>query len=73
MDLSPVPLNVVAPMRATVVSIDVAPGDVVHAGHQLVVLESMKMEHGVAAETSGAVLVLVPQRVRSVSSQHVDL
>src|SRR5512144_1900230 len=68
MDLSPVPLTVVAPMQATVVSIDVVPGDVVHAGHQLVVLESMKMEHAVAAQTSGVVARIAVARGQTVDS-----
>ena len=55
MDPSAGPSTVVAPMQATVVSIDVDVGDVVHPGRQLVVLESMKMEHVVAAETAGVV------------------
>jgi acetyl-CoA carboxylase carboxyltransferase component len=43
-------------MQGTVVSIDVAPGDAVRAGQQLVVLESMKMEHVVASEHAGTVV-----------------
>src|SRR3954451_8141984 len=46
---------VVSPMQGTVVSIDVAAGDVVRVGQSLVVLESMKMEHVIAAEWSGTV------------------
>lgn len=46
---------VAAPMQGTVVSIDVAVGDIVRAGQQLVVLESMKMEHVVAADAPGLV------------------
>src|SRR3954466_7925501 len=46
---------VVAPMQGTVVSIDVRDGDTVKVGQQLVVLESMKMEHVVAAESAGVV------------------
>ncbi len=42
-------------MQGTVVSIDVAEGDSVRVGQQLVVLESMKMEHIVAAEVAGVV------------------
>jgi acetyl-CoA carboxylase carboxyltransferase component len=42
-------------MQGTVVSIDVAEGDVVAAGRQLVVLESMKMEHVIGAEWPGTV------------------
>jgi pyruvate/2-oxoglutarate dehydrogenase complex dihydrolipoamide acyltransferase (E2) component len=45
-------------MQATVVSIDVREGDEVRAGQQLFVLESMKMEHVVAAETAGVVASL---------------
>src|SRR4051812_6303472 len=44
-----------APMQGTVVSIDVAEGDAVHAGQQLLVIESMKMEHVVAAPDGGVV------------------
>src|SRR5512135_1528348 len=50
MDPSAVSATVVAPIRATVVSIDVAPGDVVHRGQRLIVLESMKMEHVVGGD-----------------------
>src|SRR4029077_19731374 len=46
---------VASPMQGTVVSVDVAEGDAVRAGQQLVVLESMKMEHIVASEWSGVV------------------
>ena len=42
-------------MQATVVSIDVREGDEVRVGQQLFVLESMKMEHVVAAEVAGVV------------------
>src|SRR2546427_6358400 len=46
---------VAAPMQGTVVSIDVAAGDVVSVGRQLLVLESMKMEHVIAADWAGTV------------------
>jgi pyruvate/2-oxoglutarate dehydrogenase complex dihydrolipoamide acyltransferase (E2) component len=45
-------------MQATVVSIDVREGDEVRAGQPLFVLESMKMEHVVAAESAGVVASL---------------
>ena len=48
-----------APMQATVVSIDVHEGDEVRVGQQIVVLESMKMEHVVVADCAG-VVVSVP-------------
>jgi acetyl-CoA carboxylase carboxyltransferase component len=49
--MEPVP----SPLQGTVVSIDVGAGDVVRVGQQLLVLESMKMEHVVAAEWAGTV------------------
>jgi acetyl-CoA carboxylase carboxyltransferase component len=44
-----------APMQGTVVHIEVVPGDRVHAGSIVVVLEAMKMEHSVPAGTPGVV------------------
>ena len=61
-------VTVVAPMQATVVSIDVAKGDTVRPGGQVVVLESMKMEHPVMADQGGVVdevAVEVGQTVRA--------
>ncbi|HEV7826759.1 MAG TPA: carboxyl transferase domain-containing protein [Mycobacteriales bacterium] len=46
---------VLAPMRATVVTVHVAAGDTVHPGQALAVLEAMKMEHVVTAERGGLV------------------
>ena len=51
-------LIVESPLQGTVVSIDVAEGDSVHAGQQVAVLESMKMEHVVCAEESGVVTAI---------------
>ena len=51
-------MQVAAPMQGTVVSIDVGEGDTVKVGQQLVVLESMKMEHVVAAESAGVVTAI---------------
>ena len=48
-------MHVAAPMQGTIVSIDVSEGETVKVGQQLVVLESMKMEHVVAAEAAGVV------------------
>ncbi|HEV2784534.1 MAG TPA: carboxyl transferase domain-containing protein [Actinophytocola sp.] len=47
--------KLLAPMAATVVRVDVRPGDEVRAGQQVVVLESMKMEHLVRAPAAGVV------------------
>ena len=45
----------VAPLLGTVVRVGVQPGDEVHLGQPLVVIESMKMEHVVLAEWAGTV------------------
>jgi acetyl-CoA carboxylase carboxyltransferase component len=44
-----------SPLQGTVVSVDVAEGEAVHPGTPLLVMESMKMEHVVAADCSGVV------------------
>ena len=44
-----------APMQGTVISFDVADGDPVHVGQQVLVMEAMKMEHVVRADVSGYV------------------
>jgi acetyl/propionyl-CoA carboxylase alpha subunit len=51
-----------APIQGTVISIDVQVGEAVAKGHQLFVMEAMKMEHVIKAETSGVVrLIAVAQ------------
>ena len=47
--------EIVAEMVANVMSVAVAPGDVVEAGDTVVLLESMKMEIPVIAEDDGTV------------------
>ncbi len=44
-----------APLQGTIISIDVQPGDAVREGQQVLVMESMKMEHVISADTSGIV------------------
>ena len=44
-----------APLQGTVTAIEVAPGDAVHAGQALVVLEAMKLEHVIEAPHAGIV------------------
>ncbi len=44
-----------APMQGSIVSVAVAPGEEVWEGRVVLIMESMKMEHEVAAETSGVV------------------
>jgi acetyl-CoA carboxylase carboxyltransferase component len=48
-------MDVASPMQGTIVSIDVAEGDVVRVGQPVAVIESMKMEHVIAAEAGGVV------------------
>jgi acetyl/propionyl-CoA carboxylase alpha subunit/acetyl-CoA carboxylase carboxyltransferase component len=45
-----------APMQGTIVSIDVRSGDLVRRGRQVMVMESMKMEHVIEAAEGGHVL-----------------
>ena len=56
-----------APLLGTIVRVAVGPGDEVHLGQTLVVIESMKMEHVVAAEWPGTVT-----RVWAETGQTVD-
>jgi len=48
---APVP----APLQGTIVSFAVAPGDAVHRGQALLVMEAMKMEHVIESDRSGVV------------------
>lgn len=50
--------EILAEMVASVLSLSVAPGDVVEAGATVMLLESMKMEIPVLAETAGTVVEL---------------
>lgn len=52
-------LAVSAPMRASVISVDVAAGEAVRHGQQLAVLEAMKMHHVVTAPGGGTVEALL--------------
>ncbi|MGB8180679.1 MAG: acetyl-CoA carboxylase biotin carboxyl carrier protein subunit, partial [Acidimicrobiales bacterium] len=44
-----------APMPGRVLDVRVSPGQVVHAGETLIVMEAMKMEHVIAASGDGTV------------------
>ncbi|WP_375208289.1 biotin/lipoyl-containing protein, partial [Hyphococcus sp.] len=56
-----------APMPGAVTEIRVAPGDKVKAGDALIILEAMKMEVKVAAETDGVV-----KRIAVAAADQVD-
>ena len=47
--------DVCAPLDGTVVLVTAGPGEVVRAGQQLLVIESMKMELAITAPTAGTV------------------
>jgi acetyl-CoA carboxylase carboxyltransferase component len=53
--MEPQPVVVAAPLQGTVVAVAVGPGDHVRPGQDLVVIESMKLEHAVPAAVNGIV------------------
>lgn len=59
---APLPLGVeavAAPLPGIVVSLLVAAGEKIHAGQQLAIIESMKMEHVLVADRGGEVVALL--------------
>ncbi|HTH04495.1 MAG TPA: carboxyl transferase domain-containing protein, partial [Ilumatobacteraceae bacterium] len=52
-------LTISAPMQGTIVTIDVTVGQQVHAGQQLMLIESMKMHHAIEATVDGTVADLL--------------
>ena len=64
---------IVAPLQATVGSIEVAAGDIVRAGQTLAILEAMKMEHVVESPIDGRVLSVSAERGRVVDKGQVLL
>lgn len=48
-------VTVRAPIQGTIVSVEVREGDLVRKGQQLLIMEAMKMEHVIQADTSGIV------------------
>ena len=50
--------EVTVPMQGTVVKVLVAQGDVVEEGQTICILEAMKMENAVVADTAGTVAEL---------------
>jgi acetyl-CoA carboxylase carboxyltransferase component/biotin carboxyl carrier protein len=59
-----------APIQGTIVSIDVQEGDLVRKGQQLLVMEAMKMEHVIQADTSGIVRRLVVAKGDTIFEGH---
>ena len=58
--MDPEPTAVSSHLQGTVVSIEVAVGDVVRAGTVLALVESMKLHHEVRAESAGVVTAVHP-------------
>ena len=59
------------PMQGTIVKVLVAVGDTVEVGQPVTVLEAMKMENNIAAETSGTVTEIKVQPGDSVGAGDV--
>lgn len=59
-----------APMQGTIVSIDVAEGDLVNKDQQILVMNAMKMEHVIRAHVSGVVVRLAVAEGDTVYEDH---
>lgn len=57
-------------MQGTVVSIDVQEGELVRKGQQVMIMDSMKMEHVIRAETSGLIVRLAVEEGDTVYEGH---
>lgn len=62
---------VTAPMQASVIAVNVSPGDTVVRGDALVVLEAMKMEQPILAPRDGVIATVGPEVGTTVSSGQV--
>jgi acetyl-CoA carboxylase carboxyltransferase component len=61
-------IAVSAPLTGTIVEVLVGPGQSVGAGHPLVVIEAMKMEHEVPAPVAGRVLTVTARQGHTISA-----
>ena len=59
-----------ARMQGTVVSIDVKEGELVREGQQVMIMDSMKMEHVITAETSGLIVEILVEEGDTVYEGH---
>ena len=59
-----------APMQGTIVSLAKTEGDTVIAGEQLLIMEAMKMEHVIAAPSSGVVRLVAVEPGETVFEDH---
>ena len=60
--------TITAPMPGAVVAIRVKPGDLVHAGQSVVVLEAMKMQNELTAHSGGVVSEILVEEKAAVSA-----
>lgn len=69
------PKPVVAPMPGLVVRVEVAPGDVVHEGQSVAIVEAMKMENELVAEADAVVVAVLVEAGQTVEKDQllVDL
>ena len=65
------PRPIVAPMPGMVVRVDVSEGDTVSAGAGLVIIEAMKMENELRAETDGVVTRVLVKEGEAVEKDQV--
>jgi acetyl/propionyl-CoA carboxylase alpha subunit len=70
-DVSDGAVAIRAPIQRTIIAIDIREGELVRKGQRLLVMEAMKMEHVVAAETSGLVTRLAVAVGDAVFEGHV--
>ncbi len=52
-------IDITAPMQGTIVAVDVAIGEQVRSGQQLMLIESMKMHHTIESTADGSIGALV--------------
>lgn len=64
-------LAVLAPLQGTIVSVEAKPGDRVSVGQQLMVMESMKMEHVICADIAGQIHDVTVYKGDAVFEGHV--
>ncbi|MBT3427792.1 MAG: carbamoyl-phosphate synthase large subunit [Gammaproteobacteria bacterium] len=66
-------LAITAPLQGTIIEIHVNPGEEVHAGQELIIMDAMKMEHVITAPASGTVASLHAKSGDAVFENHLIL
>ena len=52
------PMSITSPLQGTIWQLNVTTGDEVRRGQELIIIESMKMEHAILAPESGVVSLI---------------